>query len=122
MELDSIAGKIIREAIERKINAEIENISNTLSFNKIKRGKIKEINITGYTVQIENNIYRNVPIIRQDTIININDVVQIVIPNNQYSQMFILGKLVNINIINESGNTDIGLESNEYLVVAEPKS
>lgn len=95
MYLDENSGRMIREAIEKRINNEIERLSSSLSFNKLKRGIIQEINVNGYTIKIENSIYRNIKILEQNKEIKVGDVVEVIIPNNQYSQMFILGKLVN---------------------------
>lgn len=88
--LDFNNGSQIAEAINKRI-VEVVNQALNSGFigSPIKRGIIKEINGKKYTVKIGNSIYTNIYAARNTGNISINEVVLCVIPNNQYSDMFI---------------------------------
>jgi len=47
---------------------------------------------TGYTIKLNNKLYYNIGTLSSSSHV-INDTVKVMIPNNQYNNMFILGKL-----------------------------
>lgn len=112
MELNGKTGEMIRLAIERKIENEIKRLNNNLSFNKLERGIIEEININGYAIKINNILYRGIKAVSQNTSINVGDVVIVLIPNNQYTQMFILGKINNV--LNNNGLYEHNIRLENY--------
>lgn len=55
-------------------------------------GRVTATSTTGYTVLVNNISYTNLLVLNA-VALSINDIVQIIVPNNQDSNMFILGKL-----------------------------
>lgn len=62
------------------------------SYDKIVTGVINSVNGNKCTVTINQIEYTNIPKLSNVTVTT-NDVVKIMIPQNNYSNMFILGKL-----------------------------
>ena len=61
-------------------------------YTTVEVGLIKNKTVDGYTVDIHGQQYTNVLALNSVSLVT-NDTVAILIPNNQYSNMFILGKL-----------------------------
>lgn len=107
MGLNDKSGKAIREAIERFVKSLVRTDVQKAPFDKTKNGRIVEIKPTGYTVEIENKEYPNVQAINGATL-NLNDIVVCRLPNNQMSQIHIVGKLVgNIAVSGEYANNGL---------------
>ena len=61
-------------------------------YDKTVGGVIKDSTASGYTVTIGNTDYTNVPT-TSSTSHSVNDTVKVMIPQGQYNNMFILGKV-----------------------------
>lgn len=59
---------------------------------RIENGLIKAVTLDGYTVEINEKLYPNVLALNSVSL-SVNNTVKVMIPNNQYSNMFILGKI-----------------------------
>ncbi len=70
----------------------VSNMISNANYDRTVVGNIKSVNGTKSTVVINQIEYTNIPKLDYVTV-NVNDVVKIVIPQNNYSNMFILGKL-----------------------------
>lgn len=102
MALDGKSGKVIREAIENYVKSLVRTNVEKAPFNKTKNGRIVSVSPTGYTVEIENKEYPNVQAINA-TALQVNDIVVCSVPNNQMSQMYIIGKLVSFIAVSGGG-------------------
>lgn len=91
--LDSTDGKKVAESIDRRITTVAEQVYNNSPYTKIRDGIVTAINGKTYTVKIHKAIYNNIYTLKGTQQINVNDRVICIIPNNQYSNMFILGVL-----------------------------
>lgn len=78
--------------LEKGILRYVETMLNKAPRDSVVGGVIKASTPTGYTVTIGNIDYPNVPTL-SSTSHSINDTVKVMIPNNQYNNMFILGKV-----------------------------
>lgn len=91
--LDYESGKKVVDAIDRKI----KNVSNDLKtnspYNRTRFGRVvKKTEGSGiFTVVIDNTTYNNVYALRTVGTINVGDVVICLIPNNNFSNITILG-------------------------------
>lgn len=94
MGLDGSKGEKIRAAIEQFGKNLKRDIATSSPFDKTKNGFVTKVTPIGYTVRIENKEYPNVQAI-EGAIIRVGDVVVCQLPNNQMSQMYIIGKKVN---------------------------
>lgn len=61
-------------------------------YTRFKTGRVTSIGVNGTTVMINGTTYADL-LRMTGTTLAVNDMVEIVIPNNQDSNMFILGKL-----------------------------
>lgn len=61
-------------------------------YTRIENGLIKAVTLDGYTVEINEKLYPNVLVLNSVSL-SVNNTVKVMIPNNQYSNMFILGKI-----------------------------
>ena len=103
MALSGNDGAKIREAIKQfGVNIK-SDIARNAPFNKNVNGRIVGITAGGYTVQIQTRTYTNMPAINAGEL-KINDIVACCIPNNQMSQAYIVGKLVQNVVITGSGS------------------
>ena len=93
MGLNDKSGKSIREAIERFVKNLVKTGVQKAPFNKTKNGRIVSISPTGYTVEIENKEYPNMLAI-DGVYLEVGNVVVCSVPNNQMSQAYIVGRLV----------------------------
>lgn len=91
--LDRASGIKVAEAIEKRIKLISKDLYNNAPYTIIKNGIVTAINGKRYTVRINNAIYTNVFAIKGIESIGTGDVAICIIPNNQYSNMFILGVL-----------------------------
>lgn len=91
--LDRASGIKMAEAIEKRIKLISKDLYNNAPYTIIKNGIVTAINGKRYTVRINNAIYTNVFAIKGVESISTGDVAICIIPNNQYSNMFILGVL-----------------------------
>lgn len=77
------------EALLSGIQYLIEQNIASAPFDKVKNGKVLAINLDGtYRVSIEGKIYNIPSLVRSG--ISVNSIVKILIPQNEYSNMFIL--------------------------------
>lgn len=77
------------EALLNGIQYLVEQSVASAPFDKVKNGKVLAINLDGtYRVSIEGKIY-NIPSLVKSGI-SVNSIVKILIPQNEYSNMFIL--------------------------------
>lgn len=106
--LDGKKGAEIREALIQFGKNIKSDVSRTAPFDKNVNGRVIEITPNGYTVEIQTRKYPNVKAINAQNL-QVNDIVACCIPNNQMSQVYILGKLVgNITVSSGSGTiTDV---------------
>lgn len=86
-------GTNIANAIDKRIRTVTQDLYNNAPYNVIRKGRVTAIKNKFYTVKINNAIYTKIYALKNVGIINVHDVVICVIPNNQYSEMFILGVL-----------------------------
>lgn len=91
--LDRASGMKVAEAIEKRIKLISKDLYNNAPYTTIRNGIVTAINGKKYTVKINNAFYTNIYALKNVGTINIHDVVICIIPNNQYSEMFILGVL-----------------------------
>lgn len=91
-DLDFNNGSKVARAIDLRIKQVAKYVFQKSPYNKIKYGIVENINGKIYTVNIENKTYQTNALKGVGTI-NLQDRVVILIPNNQYSNMFILGVL-----------------------------
>lgn len=79
----------LEQGTQRYTNKQLEDAP----FNKTFTGIVTAKLIDGYSVTINNSVtYTNLPSLNS-VVFSVNDTVAIIQPNNQPSQMFILGKL-----------------------------
>lgn len=91
--LNKTQGERITEAILRAISTISADQIRTASYSQTTRGKITAItNNNTYTVMISNKEYTNISSLDGKTY-QINDIVWCHIPNNQWTLMFIMGKI-----------------------------
>lgn len=91
--MDSKDGTKVAEAIISAINTIVTKTANRLGFDQTVRGKVVEETIGGtYTVQVYNKNYPNIKPLNS-TVYHTNDTVWCLVPRNQWTQMFILGKI-----------------------------
>lgn len=91
--LDAENGEKVASAIEKRIQQIARYVYKDSPYNKIKFGVIKEISGKAYTIEIENTIYTDIYALKNIGTINLGDKVVCVNPNNNYSNLFILGIL-----------------------------
>lgn len=85
----SVQNSEAMEALLSGIQYLIEQNIASAPFDKVKNGKVLAINLDGtYRVSIEGKIY-NIPSLVKSGI-SVNSIVKILIPQNEYSNMFIL--------------------------------
>lgn len=107
MALNAENAKIIREAIIKFGRGIKKDIATDSPFNKTKNGRIVEVTPTGYTVEIENKRYPTIQAINTNRLY-LNDIVVCCLPNNQMSQMYIIGKLVSrVEVSGGSGSGNV---------------
>lgn len=85
----------IAQAVWDAIQRGCEGTIQTAPFNSCLRGTVSAINSQGtqYTIKVGQKIYSSVPALKTAGNIALNDSVICIIPNNNISQMFILGIL-----------------------------
>ena len=93
MDLNQEGGKKVAQAIDRRIMNVAKEIYKNSPYTLIKYGIVKKIDGKFYTLQINKSLYTKVCALKGVGQINVNDVVICIIPNNQFSNMFILGVL-----------------------------
>lgn len=91
--LDRASGTKVAEAIEKRIKLISKDLYTNAPYTTIRNGRITAINGKKYTIKINNAIYTNIYALKNIGIVGVGDVAICVIPNNQYSNMFILGVL-----------------------------
>ena len=64
-------------------------------YTRERTGIIKASGVDGYTAEIDGALFTNIPVLVYNTtpVYSVNDTVVIKMPNNQTSNMYILGKL-----------------------------
>lgn len=92
-DLNYTTGREVALAIDRKIEDTVTRISAKLSYNKIEWAVVQKISGKRYSIKINNLLYENVYALKGNNDIKVRDTVICVVPNNQYSNMFILGVL-----------------------------
>lgn len=91
--LNTKSGSAVAEAINTRITNIAREVYNKSPYDKSKRGIIEEIVRGLYSVKIDNVIYPNIHALRSAGTLNLGDVVICIIPNNQFSDMYILGAI-----------------------------
>lgn len=92
-DLNYTTGREVALALDRKIENALTMVSAKLPYNKIERAVVQKISGKRYSVKINNLLYDNVYALKGNESIGVRDTVICVVPNNQYSNMFILGVL-----------------------------
>lgn len=91
--LDRTSGMKIAEAIEKRIKLVSKDLYTNAPYTIIRNGRVMAINGKKYTVKINNALYTNIYALKGVGVISTGDVAICIIPNNQYSNMFIIGVL-----------------------------
>lgn len=91
-ELGFSEGEKIAEAIDKRIVSVAKQVFETSPMNKTKYGRIISGNNGFYSVMIDNCQYTKVPVLSSVGKLNAGDVVLCLIPNNQFSNIIIIGK------------------------------
>lgn len=89
--LDGESARKILEALDIRASKIAKEETRTSSYNKTKFGIITAKNVFRYTVKIDKIEYKNIKAVKNIGILNIGDVVTCLVPNNNMSNMFILG-------------------------------
>lgn len=89
--LDYRSGDKIAEAIDRRIVSVAKQVYEKSPNNKTKYGKVLSKKDGLFTVEIEKSTYTKVPALRNVGNINIGEIVVCMIPNNQFSNIMVLG-------------------------------
>lgn len=86
--------EIAMQELQKGIDNAIKQAINNAPFDKTKIGKIVYVNSTDGTYNVELNkiTYENIDTLNKMSFI-INDMVKIMIPQNNYNNMFIYGKI-----------------------------
>lgn len=92
MNLDFESGSEIATAIDNRIIQLAKYVFRQSPYNKIKYGIVEKIDGKKYTVMIDNKQY-TMNALKNIGTINLTDKVVVMIPNNEYSNMFIIGVL-----------------------------
>lgn len=91
--MDGKDGTKVAEAILSAINTIVMKMASKLGFDQTVRGKVVAQTIGNtFTVQIYNKNYPNIKSLN-GTAYQINDTVWCLVPRNQWTQIFILGKI-----------------------------
>lgn len=87
--------QILKQSMLDGIEVYVKRMINVATFNKIETGSIiSSDGDNGYTVKIKDKNYSGIKALgNQKMGYTTDDIVVLCIPNNQYSQMFILGAL-----------------------------
>jgi len=93
MEFDNSSGEKLGDILLNKFESWLKDLSINASFNKTTWGIITNINGNLYTIEINNQSYSNINAMRNAGELYINDKVLCLIPNNQYSNMVIIGAI-----------------------------
>jgi len=93
MNLDSNAGDKVAEAIDERIVKIAKQVWKGNPSCRWARGKIIAIYGKNHTIKINNAIYTNVKAYKHIGTIDIGDIVDLLIPNNNWSLMIINGIL-----------------------------
>lgn len=88
---NSESGRKVAEAIDRRVMNVAKNIYENSPNNKTKFGTVLSSNAGLFSVKIDNVTYTNITALRNVGDIKRGEVVVCLIPNNQYSNMIILG-------------------------------
>ena len=88
---DYKSGDKIAEAIDRRIVSVAKQVYEKSPNNKTKYGKVLSKKDGLFTVEIEKAVYPNVPALRNVGNINIGEVVVCMVPNNQFSNIMVMG-------------------------------
>ena len=88
---NSESGRKVAEAIDHRVMNVAKNIYENSPNNKTKFGTVLSSNMGLFSVKIDNLEYTNIPALRNVGSIKRGEVVICLIPNNQYSNMIILG-------------------------------
>jgi hypothetical protein len=92
-DLNYLSGNKVAEAIDRRITNIAKDVFNKSPSNRMVFGRVTEINGKEYTVKVNNQIYAKVYAYKGVGTIIVGDTVDCLIPNNQYSNMRIIGIL-----------------------------
>lgn len=90
---DRQMGIEIANAINKRIKMVSQDLYNNAPYTIIKFGRVVSINGKRYSIKINNALYTNIYALKGSNLISVGDSVICVVPNNQYSNMFILGAL-----------------------------
>ena len=78
--------------LEKGTIRSVNELRENAPYTRFKTGRVTSIGVNGTTVMIDGTIYTDL-LRMTGTTLDVDDMVEIVIPNNQDSNMFILGKL-----------------------------
>lgn len=92
----------INDALLQTIKTLVKQEIDNAPFDKTRQAIVLANNNDGtYKIRLDGNEYNNIPSYPSNIIIAIGSVVKVIIPNNQYSQMFILDNSLSIYEIGE---------------------
>lgn len=93
--LNKESGKELLDSLRRGIAYIAKRVFDENPRDLHQRGRILSYSVEGYTVLINGKEYTKVPALNNGIPLLVGDTVEIMIPNGQFSQMFIMGKLTN---------------------------
>lgn len=92
-DLNFSSGDKIAQAIDKRIISVAKQVYNSSPMNKSKYGRVTDISNGLYSVVIEGSVYKKVPALSSVGFISKGSVVLCLIPNNQFSNIVIIGSL-----------------------------
>lgn len=90
-EINAASGKLIAEAIDKRITSVAKQLFNNSERDKTVYGVITKTNQGYFSVKVNNQIYNNVVSLRNAGNISVGEKVTCLVPNGNYSDMIILG-------------------------------
>ena len=90
-EINAASGKLIAEAIDKRITSVAKQLFNNSERDKTVYGIITKTNQGYFSVKVNNQIYNNVVSLRNAGNISVGEKVTCLVPNGNYSDMIILG-------------------------------
>ena len=111
----------INDTLLQTIKTLVKQEINNAPFDKTRQAVVLTNNNDGtYKIRLDGNEYDNIPSYPSNVIIAIGSVVKVIIPNNQYSQMFISNNAKTDFIITTVTKTlSNGIEANTYIPSAD---
>ena len=109
----------INDTLLQTIKTLVKQEINNAPFDKTRQAVVLTNNNDGtYKIRLDGNEYDNIPSYPSNVIIAIGSVVKVIIPNNQYSQMFISAK-TDFKIATVTKILSNGIAANTYIPSAD---